>query len=217
VGEAWVPLGATDYSPYVQEIMAKNPSAVFVAFGAGGMAKFMSQAVKGGILEKQRVFLNNMADPALNATLTDTPIGENALGSSSYLWYYPNTPENKEFVRQYNEFMRKKGVAEPIPPGGTFFSGYCAARFLTEAIKKAGTADTERVIDTLEGMTIETPVGTITMRRCDHQANPPVCWGRLERGTERGLPIILSPYSIRAEDLLPTCEEIAQLRQQSAR
>lgn len=217
VGEAWVPLGTTDYSQHVQEIMAKNPSGVFVAFGASGMTRFMSQAVKAGILEKTHVFLNLMADPALNAQLKDTPVGENALGSTSYLWYFPNTPENKQFVSQYNEFMKKRGVADPIPPGSTFFSGYCSARFLTEAIKKAGTTDTEKVIDALEGMTIDTPVGAITMRSCDHQATTPVYWGRMQRGQERGLPIILSPYCVRAEDLLPKCEEIARLRQQGAR
>src|SRR5208337_1694089 len=42
VGEAWVPLGTADYSPNMQEIIAKNPSGVLVAFGASGMARFMS-------------------------------------------------------------------------------------------------------------------------------------------------------------------------------
>jgi len=216
VGEAWVPLGTADYSPNMQEIIAKNPSGVLVAFGASGMARFMSQAVKSGLLEKSHLFLNLMADPAVNAQLAETPVGENALGSTSYLWYYPNTPENKEFVRQYYEFMKKRGESDPIPPGSTFFSGYCSARFLTEAIKKAGTVDTEKVIGALEGMTIDTPIGPITMRSCDHQATAPVYWGRMERGEVRGLPIILSPYSVRAEDLLPTCEEIAGLRKRSS-
>jgi branched-chain amino acid transport system substrate-binding protein len=212
VGEAWVPLGTTDYSANMKEILDKNPSGVLAAFGASGMARFMSQAVKAGVLGKTHVFLNLMADPALNAQLADTPVGENALGSTSYLWYYPNTPANKEFVQKYNEFMKKKGESDPIPPGSTFFSGYCSARFLTEAIKKAGTVDTEKVIAALEGMTIDTAVGPITMRSCDHQATTPVYWGRMERGEVRGLPIILSPYSVRGEDLLPTCEEIARSR-----
>jgi branched-chain amino acid transport system substrate-binding protein len=158
-----------------------------------------------------------MADPAVNAQLSDTPVGENAIGSTSYLWYYPSTPQNKEFVRLHKEFMKKRGVTDPIPPGTTFFSGYCSARFLTEAIKKVGTVDTEKVIGALEGMTIDTPIGPITMRACDHQATAPVYWGRMERGELRGLPIILSPQGVRAEDLLPPCEEIDRLRKQGAR
>ena len=186
-----MPLGTADYSPNMQEIISKNPTGVLVAFGASGMARFMSQAVKARLLEKTHLFLNLMADPAVNAQLAETPVSENALGSTSYLWYYPSTPENKEFVRQYYEFMKKTGESDPIPPGSTFFSGYCSARFLTEAIKKAGTVDTEEVIDALEGMTIDTPIGPITMRSCDHQATTPVYWGRMERGEVRGLPIIL--------------------------
>ncbi|MGO9117883.1 MAG: ABC transporter substrate-binding protein [Desulfomonilaceae bacterium] len=216
VGEAWVPLGTADYSPNMQEIISKNPTGVLVAFGASGMARFMSQAVKAKLLEKTHLFLNLMADPAVNAQLAETPVSENALGSTSYLWYYPSTPENKEFVRQYYEFMKKTGESDPIPPGSTFFSGYCSARFLTEAIKKAGTVDTEEVIDALEGMTIDTPVGPITMRSCDHQATTPVYWGRMERGEVRGLPIILAPYNVVVEDLLPTCEEIGVLRKRSS-
>ncbi len=216
VGEAWVPLGTADYSPNMKDITAKNPSAVFVAFGASGMARFMSQAVKSGVLEKTHLFLNFMADPALNSQLTDSPVGENALGSGSYLWYYPSSPGNKEFVKQYYAFMKKKGESDPIPPGSAFFSGYCAARFLAEAIKKAGAVDTEKVVGALEGMTIESPIGPITMRACDHQATAPVYWGRMQRGEARGLPIILTPYSVAAEDLLPKCDEIARLRNRSA-
>jgi branched-chain amino acid transport system substrate-binding protein len=216
VGEAWVPLGTADYSPNMQDIISKNPTGVLVAFGASGMARFMSQAVKAKLLEKTHLFLNLMADPAVNAQLAETPVSENALGSTSYLWYYPSTPENKEFVRQYYEFMKKTGESDPIPPGSTFFSGYCSARFLTEAIKKAGTVDTEKVIDALEGMTIDTPVGPITMRSCDHQATTPVYWGRMERGEVRGLPIILAPYNVVVEDLLPTCEEIGVVRKRSS-
>jgi branched-chain amino acid transport system substrate-binding protein len=212
VGEVWVPLGTADYSSNMQEIIDKNPTGVVAAFGASGMARFMSQAVKSGVLERIHVFLNLMADPALNAQLSETPVGENALGSTSYLWYYPNSPENKEFVRQYNEFMKKRGESDPVPPGSSFFAGYCSARFITDAIRKAGAVDTERVIDALEGMTIETPIGPITMRPCDHQATTPVYWGRMQRGELRGLPIILAPYSVRAEDLLPKCDEITRLR-----
>ncbi len=212
LGEAWVPLGTADYSTNMQEIIARKPTAVFVAFGASGMGRFMSQAVKAGVLENTRLFLNLMADPALNAQLTETPLSENALGSSGYLWYYPNTPENKDFVREYYAFMKKRGESDPIPPGSSFFAGYCSARFLAEAIGKAGTVDTEKVVDALEGMKIFTPIGPITMRPCDHRATTPVYWGRLQRGEVRGLPIILTPFSVVAEDLLPPCEEVAGSR-----
>ena len=39
-----------------------------------------------------------------------------------------------------------------------------------EAIKKAGGTDTEKLIAAMEGMSFETPKGTMTFRKEDHQA-----------------------------------------------
>jgi len=44
-----------------------------------------------------------------------------------------------------------------------------AALFVAEAIKKAGSADAEKLIKTMEGMSYESITGKITMRACDHQ------------------------------------------------
>ena len=44
-------------------------------------------------------------------------------------------------------------------------------QFLTEAIKKAGSTDSYKVAKALLGLTVETPVGPLTIREKDHQAN----------------------------------------------
>ena len=41
---------------------------------------------------------------------------------------------------------------------------------VVEAIKKAGGTDTEKLIAAMEGMSFETPKGTMTFRKEDHQA-----------------------------------------------
>jgi branched-chain amino acid transport system substrate-binding protein len=48
--------------------------------------------------------------------------------------------------------------------------GMSAGIAIVEAIKKAGSTDTEELIDTMEGMSWETPKGTMTFRAEDHQA-----------------------------------------------
>jgi len=212
LGETWIPLKTDDYSPYMREIMAKNPSAVYVAVGASGMAGFMKQAAGAGVLKKTRPFLVLLPDPIMVAALADTPLGENTFGSTSYLWYHPDTPANRAFVQKYTEFAKKEGVSSPIPPGTTVFGAYCAARFLVEAIRKAGTFNTEEVVNALEGLTIETPIGPIKMRACDHQALTPTYWGRVQNTKGFTLPSLLSPYDVVAENLLPRCEEIVDSR-----
>ena len=56
------------------------------------------------------------------------------------------------------------------------------------AIKKAGSTDTEKLISTMEGMSFDSPKGTMIFRKEDHQAlqsmyafkikvDPKVAWG----------------------------------------
>ena len=54
-------------------------------------------------------------------------------------------------------------------------------RFLTEAIKKANSVDTDKVAKALLGLTIDTPIGKQTMRGKDHQANRGQFWGKMVR------------------------------------
>ena len=212
LGESWAPLGTQDYSPYISEMMSKNPTAVYVAFGVSGMVRFLKQAVQAGVLNKSRLFLNLMADPVPISEMGDQTLNENAYGSTSYLWYYPNTPANKEFVEKYTAFAKKEGRAKPIPPGFAAFGGYCSAVFLIEAMKKAGSVDTEKVIDALEGMTITTPIGPIEMRGCDHQALTPTYWGNIQNTRGLTLPTLLAPQYVSPAKFLPECEAIMSRR-----
>ena len=45
-----------------------------------------------------------------------------------------------------------------------------AAIALVEAVKKAKSTDSEKLIAAMEGMSFETPKGTMTFRKEDHQA-----------------------------------------------
>ena len=51
-------------------------------------------------------------------------------------------------------------------------------QFLTEAIKKAGSADSDKVSKALLGLTVDTPVGKMTIREKDHQANRGQLYGK---------------------------------------
>ncbi|MEW6402662.1 MAG: ABC transporter substrate-binding protein [Chloroflexota bacterium] len=212
LGEAWVPLKTEDFTPSIREMMKKPTSAVYLAIGVSGMARYMKQAAEAGGLEKIRSFLVLLPDPVMVQSVADTPLGDNIFGSTSYLWYYPNTLANKEFVQKYMELEKKEGTSNPIPPGTSVFGGYCSARFLAEAIKKAGSLDTEKVVNALEGITIQTPIGPITMRACDHQALTPTYWGRVQNTRGFILPSLMSPYDVVPADLLPRCDEIISSR-----
>jgi branched-chain amino acid transport system substrate-binding protein len=60
---------------------------------------------------------------------------------------------------------------------------YIGTNMYIEAVKKAGTFETEAVIRAFEGLTWEGPVGTITMREQDHQYQFPMVLGEVVEKT----------------------------------
>lgn len=206
VGEIWVKLGETDYTSYLTALMAKKPDAVCMAFGGSGMVPFVKQAKLFGLFDKVPVFAFGLADSVFTKALgKDMPV--NAYGGSNYLWYYPATAANKAFVEKC-----KKLYDDSYPTGIGMFGGYTSAKFLTEAILKAGSVDTQKVIKALEGLTINTVIGPISMRACDHQAITSTFWGKLENLAGFPFPVIKEIVVTSAEKVMPTCKEIAELR-----
>jgi len=214
VGEAWPKLQETDYTPYLTALMAKKPEAVYVAFGASGLITFNKQAKAFGLFEKVPVFVFALADSLFPKVLKENmPTGVFAGGN--YLWYYPDTPANKEFAKKYAEYTGKEGKADPYPSGIGGFGGWCSAKFLCDAILKAKSTESDKVVKALEGLTIETPIGPITMRACDHQAATPAFWGRVVEVQGAPFPIIKDVIMTPPDKVMPTCEEIAEARKGS--
>jgi branched-chain amino acid transport system substrate-binding protein len=214
VGEAWPKLGETDYGPYMTALSAANPEAVYVAFGGSGLLAFSKQAKLFGLTEKFPLFAFAFADSTAPMVLKqDVPTG--LYGGSNYLWYYPDTPENKAFVAKYLEYSTKEGAPDKYPSGVGVFAGYCCAKFLTDAILKAGTTDSEKVVEALEGLNIDTPIGKITMRACDHQAETPAFWGKVIQVEGFPFPVIKDVVMTPAGKTMPSCEEIAESRKKA--
>jgi branched-chain amino acid transport system substrate-binding protein len=211
VGEAWPKVRETDYMSYLTAIEGKKPEAVFTAFGASGLVPFSKQAVLFGLYGKFPVFCFGLGDSVFPKALKEnTPVG--AYAATNYVSYYPDTPANKAFVKKYLEYTTKAGHPDPYPSGIAAFGPYCSAKFLTEAILKAGSVDTEKVIKALEGLTIQTAVGPITMRACDHQAMTPVFWGKLAKVSGYPFPIMTEIVETPADKVMPSCQEIAAAR-----
>jgi len=211
VGEAWPKLKETDYTPYLTALMAKRPDAVYAAFGASGLISFMKQAKLFGLFDKVPVFAYALGDSLFPKVLKQNmPIGVYA--GNNYLWYYPETKANKAFVEKYLEYTKKMGKPDPYPTGIGAFGGYCSAMFLTKAILKAGSVKTDKVIKALEGMTIQTAIGPIKMRACDHQAMTPAFWGQIAKVPGYPFPVMKDVVMTPPAKVIPSCKEIAESR-----
>lgn len=211
IGEAWPKLQETDYTPYLTALAAKKPEAVYVAFGASGLISLMKQAKLFGLPEKFPVFVFGLADSVFPKALGES-MPSDVYGGSNYLWYYPATPENKDFVKRCAEFTGKAGTPDLYPSGIGFFAGYCCAKFIIGAMEKADSTDTEKVIKALKGLSVDTPIGKIKMRECDHQAETPAFWGKLVKVEGMPFPVIKEVVQTPADKIMPPCEDIMKAR-----
>ena len=82
-------------------------------------------------------------------------------------YYYHTNPDNK-----MNDWLiaEHKKRFKGMPPDFFHCGGFAAAIFVAEAIKKAGSTDTEALIAAMEGLEWMTPKGKMIMRKEDHQA-----------------------------------------------
>ncbi len=160
VGDIWVPMAEKDYTNYITNLIEKKADLVYSVFWSGTGVAFIKQAKPYGLFDKTKFYL---AAAAISTSIIH--IGKDMVpmwGSEPYVFTVDN-PMNKRFVA---DFMSKYN----IPPHGFCGQTYATIFILKQAIEKAGSTDTDKVISVLEGGTFDTPWGKMTIRKGDHQA-----------------------------------------------
>jgi branched-chain amino acid transport system substrate-binding protein len=105
-------------------------------------------------------------------------------GLEGAAYYYYGIPKNAVNDWLVAEHMKRFNA----PPDFFTAGGFAAAIAVVTAVEKAKSTDTEKLISTMEGMSFETPKGTMIFRKEDHQAlqpmyafkikvDPNVAWG----------------------------------------
>ncbi|MCX5804208.1 MAG: ABC transporter substrate-binding protein [Proteobacteria bacterium] len=204
IGQSWWKVGEADFTPYITQILAAKPDFVIVATGGSGMVNFQKAAQATGFNKKAPFFQHT----AIEAS-TLVPQGQNApegvYGTANYLFYYPDTPANNAFVAEFKKAYNR------FPKVGALY-GYMAAQFIAEGFKKAGKVDKERFINALEGMALDSPVGKLEVRKCDHQLVLPMYYGVTKKNPKYDFLIAADIETIPGKDYMPTCDEMRKMR-----
>ena len=86
------------------------------------------------------------------------------------------------------------------------------AQFIAEGYKKAGKIDNEAFIKAIEGMSLDSPVGPLAIRACDHQLELPTYWGVTKKDPKYDFLISGDIQVIAPKDYMPTCQDVLKLR-----
>ncbi len=204
LGQSWWKVGEPDFTPYITAILAANPDAVIVATGGRDCVPFLKAAKATGFNERVPFYMHTATElSTLKPLGLDAP--EGVLGTSNYYFYYPETPANKAFVKEFKDAYGR------VPAVGAVY-GVLAAKFIVGAYNRAGAVDTEKFIDHLEGMWVDSPVGKVTMRAYDHQAMLPMFMGVTKKKPGYDFLVADDIVTLAPEEVMPSVEEIKKER-----
>ncbi|MFH1138674.1 MAG: substrate-binding domain-containing protein [Pseudomonadota bacterium] len=163
VHEEYVPMQTADFTAPAQRIIAAlkdqpGEKYLFVIW-AGKGNPFKIQEMK--IEEKYGIKMVTGGN-ILDALKLYKGL-EGMLGATYYYYEIPKNEINdwlvKEHLKRYN-----------APPDFFTCGGFAAAMAVVKAIETAGSTDTEKLIQAMEGMSFQTPKGEMVFRKEDHQA-----------------------------------------------
>ncbi len=204
VGESWWKPGEPDLTPYLTAIMAAKPDAVIFCTGGASMANIMKATAATGMADELPIWIHTATDYSVLKSLgTEAPTG--VLGTADYHFYFPDTAKHRAFVEAFE-------TAYGHPPGFPAFHGYVTAHLIADAYEKAGSLDKEKFIDALEGLKVDSPVGQLEMRACDHQLMLPMYMGVTIQSPDYDFLVADDIVTLSGEDVMPSCDEIKQAR-----
>ncbi|MHB8076097.1 ABC transporter substrate-binding protein [Desulfosporosinus fructosivorans] len=202
MGESWWRVGETDFTPYINAIRSAKPDILVVGTGGADMVAFMKAVKATGLIQEIPVWAHTSYDPATLRPLGDQA-PEGVMGTNPYLFDYPDTAENKAFVEAFKKEYNRE-------PAAFALYGYLGGKFLGEAIEKAGSTDKEKIIDAMEGLTIDSPVGKATLRKEDHQVAIPMSYGVVAK--VNGVFTAKDLHTLSPEEIMPSIDSILKAR-----
>lgn len=163
VHEEYLPTNTTDFTAGAQRLIDKlkdqpGRKVIFIIWaGAGNPFKIADLDLKRYGIE---IATGGNILPAM-ANYKNFPGME---GATYYYFGIPKNPVNEALVAEhYRQFK--------APPDFFTAGGFSSAMAVVTALKKTnGDTKTDTLIKTMEGMSFETPKGTMTFRKEDHQA-----------------------------------------------
>jgi branched-chain amino acid transport system substrate-binding protein len=183
VSEVSVPLTATDFTPFAQQIKNANPDLVFVAW-AGSTAGSMWKA-----LDQQNVFNSTTVATGLPERATWPSFGDQATKIKFFTHYVYTAPKNK--VNDWLVAQMKKRSQTP-----DLFSpdGFNAGLMIVHALQ-VGKNDPDKMVAALEGYKFLGPKGISAIRPQDHALLQPMFRVQLTKSGSRFVAKVLGTAS----------------------
>ena len=203
VGEQWPPQGKIDAGAVAEAIAKAEPEAILnVTFGPD-LVKLVREGNTRGLFKDRAVVSFLSGEPEYLDPLKDeTPEGWIVTG---YPWNAVALPDHAAFLKayqaKYNDYPRLGSVV-----------GYSALKAAAAILAKAGSTDSEKLVDAAEGISVATPFGPVAFRKSDHQSTLGAFVGKTALKDGKGVMVDVTYHD--GGKYLPSDEEVKALRPQ---
>jgi len=175
VGDEFIPIAQVrDFAPYIAKIAATGADTVITSNWGSDLTLLLKSAKDYGL---------NVNFFTLNANNPGTPaqIGSWGVGKVNVIWNWnhnANTPELEKIYVAYKKKFNEDFI---------FAAHWNSMNMLLAAIRKAKSTDAKQVAFALEGMTYQSPLGEVKMRKTDHQLEAPLYLGVWAKQGSKGV------------------------------
>ena len=192
VDQQWPKLGEPDFTSFITAQMSKKPDAVYCVLFAGDFVTFSKEAEPRGYF---KMIDNRMVDSAAvgnveeaQALGNDYPYGIVAQSVDPEIWIgAKEPPEHATYIAALRKFTH-----DQYPPSFSI-QGYITINALADAIKKAGSTNSDAVSKALIGLTFDTPVGKRTINVKAHETFPPEFYGVMVKQAAYPFAVLKDP------------------------
>ena len=197
VGKEFHPVFTKDFAPYISKIQASGADYVITGNWGTDMTQLTVQGRSLGM--KIPIGSTFYDDDAVMEVARDAGLGD--VGANQYILGV-DTPQAKAFEDGFHKSSGGKW------PSFVAMEAYIGTKMYIEAVKKAKSFETGAVTKAFEGMKYEGPLGTITMRKEDHQAQSPVAIGEIVKKTKYyDFPYLKPVMIVSAEEVSAGLQE----------
>ena len=201
VAEQATPLGKVDAGSVVQALADAKPDAIFNVLFAADLAKFVREGNTRGLFKGREVVSLLTGEPEyLDPLKEETPNGWIVTG---YPWYGIKTPEHQAFLKAYQDkFIDYPRLGSVV--------GYATIMSIAEGVRRAGSTDTEKMIQAFKGLSLMSPFGPITYRPEDHQSTMGGYVGKTKNDGGKG--VMENFRYVDGKDVQPSAPDVAKWR-----
>jgi branched-chain amino acid transport system substrate-binding protein len=190
------PLTATDFSNSISQIASADLDWVLLGIGGAGLSTFLKQAAQFDLQSQVDIY----GPEAVQSARRDAGDAIRGMYTHGRYTHTFDTEPNAAFVEAFT-------AENDLPPNQTAKDAWEAVNLYKAAVEETGSTAFEDVVSATEDLEIDSLMGSLGMRGCDHRCIRPMHVAQVGEDDEFGIPAFDIVETVPGEDTMPACED----------